>query len=67
MPDRIFTTSLFWRERVASCKGDTEMEAEQGQKTGGLDALAARLDARYKLEVKARERCSDAALVSASA
>ena len=43
------------------------MEAEQGQKTGGLDALAARLDARYKQERKARERFFDATLVSASA
>ena len=34
------------------------MEAEQAQNKGGLDALAARLDARYKLEVKARENLS---------
>ncbi|MBR4737978.1 MAG: hypothetical protein IK051_09990 [Rhodocyclaceae bacterium] len=31
------------------------MEAEQAQNKGGLDALAARLDARYRQERKARE------------
>ena len=55
MPDKIFTAFLFWRERVAIGKGDAAMDAEQGQKKGGLDELAARLDARYKQELKARE------------
>ena len=68
--NRCSNTVLTWTS--GNLQGDTAMEAEQTQNKGGLDALAARLDARYKQERKARAAgeeffgLPDASLVSAS-